>query len=86
MAISDFGICQDGEAVYECFGMHLPVLISDNFSWADSYRILYLDTFSSEFNKMVRGEHIPELVGQNFPRKVVEYWSEWMINPQIKYV
>lgn len=84
MSACDFGMCQNGETVFECVGMHLPVLSSDNYDFIDSYRILYLDSFSNDFNKFVGGEHIPELVGMNFSDKVVEYWSEWIVNPVVK--
>ena len=86
MASCDFGICQNGEAVLECLGMHLPVVISDNLKTADAYRTLYYDAFISDFNLLVKGEHVPELVGRNFSDKVVEFWSEWLINPQIRYL
>lgn len=84
MAACDFGICQDGEALYECYGMQLPVLASDCLGFVDSYRTLGMNVFLTDFNRHVVGEHIPELVGTNTPQKVTELWSEWMINPQSK--
>lgn len=85
MSVCDFGICNNGEALYECFAMHLPVLASDNLSSFDSYQVLYRDSFHTEMNKNCNGEVIPELVGMKFPDKVVELWSEWMVNPEIKF-
>lgn len=84
MAACDFGICQTGEALYECYGMQLPVLASDCMSWIDSYRTLGWNVFGTDFNRHVIGEHIPELVAMNSPQKVTELWSEWMVNPQAK--
>lgn len=85
MSICDFGICNNGDALYECYAMHLPVLANDNLSAFDAYQTLYRDSFHTEMNLNCNGEVIPELVGMNFPDKVVELWSEWMINPQVKF-
>lgn len=85
MAISDFGICNNGEAVFECLGMNLPVLVADNLAKYDSYRCLRMDSFLTELNKHIKGEYVPELVGMNFPEKVVELWSEWIIKPRLKF-
>jgi hypothetical protein len=85
MSVCDFGICNRGEALFECYAMHLPVLANDNLSRSDGYRCLYLDSFSTELNKFACGEIIPELVAMNFPSKVAELWGEWMINPKLKF-
>lgn len=85
MAASDFGICNNGEALFECLAMHLPVLVADNLSKFDSYRCLRMDSFLTDFNKHANGEYVPELVAMNNSRKVVELWSEWIIKPSLKY-
>jgi hypothetical protein len=85
MAMSDFGICKNGDALFECLAMHLPVLASDTLSGDDAYRTLYLDSFGTELNRYVEGELVPELVGMNFPEKVAELWAEWVIDPRLKF-
>lgn len=85
MAMSDFGLCNNGEALYECLAMNVPVLVNDNLSRADSYRALMYDSFVSEINLLIKGETVPELVGMKFPEKVTELWSEFVINPRIKF-
>ena len=85
MSICDFGICNNGDSLYECFAMHLPVLANDNLSSSDAYQTLYRDSFHTEINLNCNGEVVPELVGMNFPDKVVELWTEWMVNPQVKF-
>ena len=85
MAMSDFGICRNGNTLFECLAMHLPVLASDTLSGDDAYRTLYLDSFGNELNRRVKGELVPELVGMNFPEKVAELWAEWVIDPRLKF-
>jgi lipid A disaccharide synthetase len=85
MAISDFGICNNGEALYECLAMNVPVLIADNLTAADAYKAMMYESFYSDINLSYNGELVPELIGMNFAEKVTELWTDWVVNPRLKF-
>lgn len=75
----------NGDAVSECAGLQLPILIMDAKGDWEAYYILLQNQFHSDINIAVNGEIYPELVAMNFPEKISELWGEFYLNPKMRY-
>jgi len=85
LAGSDMGAVLNGDAVTECAALHLPTIILNNVSFFQAYFTLLYNSFNNNLNLALNGEAYPELLGQAFPEKIVEYWGEWFERPKKKY-
>lgn len=85
MSASDLAIAVNGDAVTECAGMQLPTVIFDKMDWWHSYWMLLYNQVNNNINIANRGPIYPELVGDRFKEKVVEYWGEWYLDPKQRY-
>jgi len=85
LAGSDMGAVANGDAIAECAALHLPTVILSNLSFFQAYFTLLYNSFNNNLNIALNGEAYPEILGQVFPEKVVEYWGEWFEKPRKKY-
>jgi len=69
------GAVANGDAVAECAALHLPTVILSNLTFFQAYFTLLYNSFNNNLNIALNGEAFPELLGQAFPEKVVEYWG-----------
>ena len=69
------GAVTNGDAVAECAALHLPIVILNHLSFFQAYFTLLYNSFNNNLNIALGGEAYPELLGQAFPEKVVEYWG-----------
>jgi len=58
--------------------------MDDMGKWDSYYTGLY-NNVGNDLSIALGGEVYPELVGMNFPEKLVELWGEWYLDPKIKY-
>jgi hypothetical protein len=65
--------------------MQLPVLILDKMDGWHTYWMLLYNQFNNNLSLAAKGEVYPELAGMAFPEKIVELWSEWYLNPKVRY-
>lgn len=82
---SDLGVAVNGDAVTECAGMQLPTVIYDKMDWWHSYWMLLYNQFNNNINIANRGPIYPEMTGDKFKEKVVEYWGQWYLEPKKRY-
>ena len=75
----------NGEAIGECVGMQLPVLVMDNLNWWDAYHTALYNEFNSDYAIALKGETYPELYNMFFPEKLCQLWGEIYTNPKKKY-
>jgi lipid A disaccharide synthetase len=85
LAAADMGAVTNGDAVCECAALHLPIVILNHLSFWQAYFTLLYNSFNNNLNIALGGEAYPELLGQAFPEKIVEYWGEWFEKPRKKY-
>lgn len=69
----------------ECAGMQLPTIIYDKMDVWHTYWMLLYNQFNNDINIANRGPIYPEMNGDRFKQKVVEYWGEWYLEPKIRY-
>ena len=65
--------------------MQLPVLILDKMDAWHTYWMLLYNQFNNSLSLAAKGEVYPELTGMAFPEKIVELWSDWYLNPKVRY-
>lgn len=85
LAGSDMGVVANGDAAAECAAYHLPAVIISKLSFFEAYVSLLYNSFNNPLNIAINGEAYPECLGQVFPEKITEYWSEWFEKPSRKY-
>lgn len=72
MAASDMGFVLNGELVYECAVMQLPVIAASCINALQTYYTLLYNFFNVDLNILLEGDAFPEILGQYFPEKIAE--------------